>query len=149
MHHAFLLRTTLAACCFAAVCAGEASAQQHGRGAAFFNQPVSAALTNQASVSQHGSGNGAAIVQNGQANTAGIRQFGHENTGAITQSGDNNVACLVQIGRGLDGAIVQTGDNLSAGMVQTRRGAHAISPELCAFDRPGRFMRAAVRRPAR
>lgn len=97
-------------------------------------QRAEAARANHARVVQEGSGESAAVRQNGEGNSAGVIQFGRNNTGIVTQDGDNNTACLVQLGRNLDGSITQTGDNLSTGIVQTRRGTREIPAEFCSVN---------------
>ncbi|MEQ1493928.1 MAG: hypothetical protein ABL932_25645, partial [Terricaulis sp.] len=129
-------RAMIAAAAMAALLAGEAHAQQQRNSIPAMVYTIArGAAENRTSVSQEGSNNGAAIVQNGQGNTAGIRQYGRNNTGAITQNGDNNAACLIQIGRNLDGSITQTGDYNNTGLIQTRRGATEIPAELCSARR--------------
>ncbi|MGQ0534421.1 MAG: hypothetical protein ACT4OF_17275 [Caulobacteraceae bacterium] len=145
-------RAGLIACCVAAIMAGNANAQERGRqsGLRALVRAAGIAAANTSSVDQQGSGNAAAVVQNGQGNSAGLRQIGRNNTGAITQSGANNSACLIQIGRDLDGSITQVGDNQNTGVFQTRRGQRDIPAEVCALngDRRG-FFRQVVRRAAR
>lgn len=129
-------RAIIAAASLAAVMAGEAHAQQQRSAIPAMVYAIARGVTeNRTSVSQEGSNNGAAIVQNGQGNIAGIRQFGRNNTGAITQNGDNNAACLIQIGRNLDGSITQSGNYNNTGVIQTRRGATEIPAELCSARR--------------
>lgn len=123
-------RAAIAAFCIALLVSGAAAAQERRA----FGGLAGLRAQNSASVTQNGSGNGAAIVQTGQGNLADLRQYGRNNTGAIAQTGNNNTACLIQMGRGLDGAIAQSGDHQSMGVVQTHRGARAVSPDVCSRD---------------
>jgi hypothetical protein len=76
---------------------------------------------NSVRVEQVGSGNAAAVAQNGADNRARLVQRGNGNSGRIVQNGDRNNACLYQRGNGLNGTIVQEGhDSLVA--LQTERG---------------------------
>jgi hypothetical protein len=124
------LRNALLVCCIGAAMASTAEARRGdlrygGRSAA-----------NTASVEQHGRGNAAAVVQNGQGNDATLRQSGRNNTGAITQIGDGNAACLYQMGRNLSGSINQLGDNQSVALIQTPAGVHPVPIQVCANAGP-------------
>ncbi len=143
------LRSLLAAACILVAGAGQAHARD--RHPAFdVVRSIVQAQANQSSVRQEGSGNGAAIAQNGAGNTAGIRQYGNGHTGTIMQDGDNNDACLIQVGRGLDGSITQVGDNNRTGVIQTRHGTRDIPPELCSIDSDRRgFWMSTARRAVR
>lgn len=65
---------------------------------------------NRARVDQRGSGNSAAIGQNGENNWAGVFQRGRGHSGSITQDGNDNAYALLQFGRNGDTSVRQSGN---------------------------------------
>ena len=73
---------------------------------------------NRAKVDQQGTGNGAAIAQNGRGNFAEVFQRGHGQSGTITQNGNDNALGLIQLGRRTTGSFTQNGNGKSGLVLQ-------------------------------
>jgi hypothetical protein len=67
-------------------------------------------LKNQASISQRGNGNAAAVGQHGTGDAAAIFQNGKGNAGAVTQNGNNDGFALFQFGKNNGGTYTQNGN---------------------------------------
>ena len=77
-------------------------------------------IKNRAKVDQRGTGNGAAIAQNGSGNVAGIFQKGKNNTATATQNGNNNFLGVFQIGKGNNTNVTQNGNGKVGVVLQGR-----------------------------